>query len=131
MKPVTKRNLLPNEARIMDNVIQINLVDVIGSPFCVSVADGLRLPHQILPQLQQQRHIVLSFTKANTVVTAFLNASYGKLFGSLTPQIIENQLQFEGIDTDLVRRIKDKAISYYQNPAQHQMAWDSVTRGEG
>jgi hypothetical protein len=114
----------------MENFMLINVPDAIGTPFCVSADDGSRLHEQILPLLQQKKHLELSFSEAQSVISAFLNAAYGKLFGDgLDAAFIDSHVRLIGVRPDLVASVRKNAIRYYQNPEQHQAIWDSVVNG--
>lgn len=115
----------------MVEAMQVNVVDVVGSRHCVSVEDGLRVHDLVLRLLNKGSTVVLSFEKADTVISAFLNASIGKLFGDLPAADVDARLQVRNVNTELLERIKQNAIRYYNNPTAHQAVIASVIGDEG
>ena len=61
----------------------VRVHDIVGGPLCVSTEDGQRLHDKILPLLEAGTPLVLSFERIDTLISAFLNAAIGQLYGEL------------------------------------------------
>jgi len=55
--------------------------DIVGSPVCVSADDGQTVHDKIAPLLRDNRKVVVSFERVETLISAFLNAAIGQLYG--------------------------------------------------
>lgn len=104
-------------------MVQIALTRAVESPFLVDEADGILVFQSIAPLLKQGQTVSLSFEGAQTVTTSFLNRAVGDLFGQVAPEVVEQQLIFECIDAEDLRRIervKLMAAAFYQDPESFQ-----------
>ncbi len=104
-------------------MVQIGLTRAIGSPFLVDEADGIFVFQSIVPLLKEGQCVSLSFEGAETVTTSFLNRAVGDLFREVAPEVVEQQLHFESIDAEDLRRVgrvKSMAAAFYQDPESFQ-----------
>lgn len=115
----------------MGETMVVRAVDIVGSSHCVSVDDGLRLHDTLLGLLQAGGRVTLSFEKAETVISAFLNAAVGKLFGDLPSEEVDARLQVKEVNPDLLARVRQNAIRYYSDPATHSDVVRRVTGDAG
>lgn len=65
----------------MTEPIIVRVFDIVGGPICVSAEDGQRLHGKIAPLLREGRKVALSFEQVDTLISAFLNAAIGQLYG--------------------------------------------------
>jgi|BarGraIncu01122A_1022018.scaffolds.fasta_scaffold13982_2 hypothetical protein len=65
----------------MSEPVLLRVYDVVAGPRCVDTADGQRVHDKIVPLLRTDTAVVLSFDGITMVITAFLNAAIGQLYG--------------------------------------------------
>jgi hypothetical protein len=65
----------------MPEEITVRLLDIVGSPLAVSADDGQLVHDKIAPLLRDDHRVALSFDGVGTVISAFLNAAVGQLYG--------------------------------------------------
>jgi MoaA/NifB/PqqE/SkfB family radical SAM enzyme len=103
----------------MSESILIRIADLVGGPRAVDAADGEKVFEKILPVIKDGRKVRLSFEGITMVITAFLNAAIGKLYGSLPEEQVDKMLEVR----DLISAFQpslDKSIewskAYYRDP---------------
>src|SRR5258708_2633896 len=100
----------------MVNEIIVRVFDIVGGPLCVSADDGQAVHDKIAPLLREGRKVVVSFEKVDTLISAFLNAAIGQLYGEFTAEKIRELLSVRDIspeDMVLLRRVVENAIRYF------------------
>lgn len=116
----------------MDNSVNIKVADLIGSPLCISSEDGNKVYDQISALIKDGRDIVLSFERVKLLISLFLNAAIGRLYGSFNEDEIRAHLRVEGLtpeDMEILKKVVANAKKYYANPRQYDEAWKN-TEGE-
>jgi hypothetical protein len=104
----------------------VRVFDVIGSPLGVSSDDGQKVHDKIAPLLREGRNVALSFEKIETIISAFLNAAIGQLYGEFPEEKIRELFNVQDIspeDLALLKRVVDNAKIYFKNRAQFDQAW--------
>jgi hypothetical protein len=81
----------------MSEPIPIKVLDLINSPRAVDPSDGERIFDEICPLLKSGQKVELSFAGITMVITAFLNAAIGKLYGELTEQQFDELLEIRDL----------------------------------
>jgi hypothetical protein len=117
----------------MDDRVIVRVADLIGSPLCISADDGQKVFDKIVPLLKDGKHITISFERITTLISLFLNASIGQLYGAFTEDQIHAQLHVTGLDADDLESLKiveDKAKKYYANPIGYDEAWAAESDDE-
>lgn len=103
----------------MNDEIMIRVADVIGGPRAVDAADGEMLFEKILPVIQSGRKVRLSFDGISMVITAFLNAAIGKLYGELQEKQVDENLKVRDLKP-VFQPALEKSIewskAYYRDP---------------
>jgi len=103
----------------------ITLTKVIGSPHCVSSADGTKVHDRIAEALRRGEDVALSFAGVEDVTSAFLNAAIGQLYGEFSEQAIRSHLQVtdgEGDQLVLLKRVADRAKEFFRDPEHYNAA---------
>ena len=98
---------------------------LIGS-LCVSAADGQTVHDKIAPLIKAGNSVILSFNGVETVISAFLNAAIGQLYGEFSDDQIRNSLSVEDLepeDLSLLKRVVDNARVYFQHRRGFDEAW--------
>jgi hypothetical protein len=103
----------------MQGDIQIRLIDIVGSGFCVDADDAQKVHDLIADAFNAGKSVTLSFDGVISVITAFLNTAIGQLYGEFSEEIIKAKLTVADIEpADLVkiRQAVDRAKSYFRDP---------------
>ena len=61
-------------------LVDINIMNVIGTSYCVDSSDGKKIFNKISDAIGRGKHVNLSFSGISLVTTVFLNEAIGKLF---------------------------------------------------
>lgn len=101
--------------------------NIIGT-LCVSADDGQRLYELIVDNIKNDQPVNVSFSGVDTLISAFLNASIGQLYGEFDEEQIQKYVQISDMEADdfeLLQRVIDNAKLYFQNRRSFDEAWDS------
>jgi len=110
----------------MKEKIGVRVYDIVGGPLCVSAEDGQKVYEKIAPLIKQGHKVVLSFEQVETMISAFLNAAVGQLYGKFTEEEIRELLTVRDMDQEdlaLLKRVVDNAKTYFKNPKEFDQAW--------
>jgi hypothetical protein len=109
----------------MSEPILIRVTDLINSPRAVDAADGERVFMEVCPLLKASQKVQLSFDGITMVITAFLNAAVGKLYGEMPEERIDDLLEVSHL-RDAFRPALDKSIqwskAYFENRERMEQA---------
>jgi STAS-like domain of unknown function (DUF4325) len=106
--------------------IIVRAFDVIGSPLGVSSDDGQKVHDKIAPLLREGSKVSLSFDRIETIISAFLNAAIGQLYGEFPEERIRELFGVKDMspeDLALLKRVVDNAKLYFKNRPQFDQAW--------
>ncbi len=102
----------------MSEQVLIRVADLVNSPRAVDADDGERVFKEVCPLLKAGQKVQLSFDGITMVITAFLNASVGKLYGDISEEKITELLEVTNL-RDAFQPAFDKSIqwskAYFQN----------------
>ena len=110
----------------MNNNVIIRVADIIGSSLCISAEDGQKVFAKLAPLIKEGKHVTISFERVTTLISLFLNAAIGQLYGSFSEDQVRAQLKVAGLaddDLEILKRVVDNAKKYYTNPQQYDEAW--------
>lgn len=110
----------------MNEINLIRVVDIVGSPICVSEEDGQVIHDKIAPILRDRKSVVVSFAEVTTLISAFLNVAIGQLYGEFPEEQIREFLSVRDLapeDIDLLKQVNDNAKSYFKNKPAYDRAW--------
>ena len=119
----------------MSEPILIRVLDVVGRPLAVDTADGQRVHDKIAPILREGSKVLLSFDGITMVITAFLNAAIGQLYGDprLSEERIESLLEVRGL-LPVFQSTHDKSRelskAYFRDPERLKKAIQEVMGNE-
>lgn len=111
---------------IASQEIIVRAFDVIGSPLGVSSDDGQKVHDKIAPLLREGRRVSLSFDRIETIISAFLNAAIGQLYGEFPEEKIRELFNVRDMaqeDLALLKRVVDNAKLYFANRKEFDQAW--------
>ena len=118
----------------MSEPITVRVHDIAGGPLCVSADDGQRLHDKIAPLLKEGTPVVLSFEQVETLISAFLNAAVGQLYGEFSEEEIKKLLLppvgLAPDDLDVLKRVTDNAKTYFSSPKEFDQAWQEEVGDE-
>lgn len=109
----------------MSDDIIIRVFDIVG-PICTSEEDGQAIHDKIAPLLREGRRVSVSFAKVETIISLFLNAAIGQLYGELPEDRIRDLLSVREMaqpDLSLLKRVVDNAKLYFAHPEKFDEAW--------
>lgn len=110
----------------MNNEIVIRVFDIVDGPLCISAEDGQAVHDKIAPFLRDHKPIVISFAGVTDIISAFLNAAIGQLYGEFSESLIRELLTVRDLapdDLDLVKRVNSNAKVYFKNRQNYDQAW--------
>lgn len=110
----------------MNKEAVVSVFDIVGGPICVATEDGQKVFEKIKPLLSENYKVVLSFERVETLISTFLNAAIGQLYGSFSEEQLSLLLSVKDIkheDIELLKRVVENAKSYYSNPQKYNQAW--------
>lgn len=110
----------------MPNPVIVRIFDIVGGPLCVSADDGQRVHDKIVPLLRDGKKIVLSFEQVETLISAFLNAAIGQLYGEFPEERIRELVSVRDMDDEdqvVLKRVVDNAKAYFKAPKEFDQAW--------
>jgi hypothetical protein len=110
----------------MSKEVIVRVFDIVGGPLCVSAEDGQRVHNKIVPLLREGQKVVLSFEQVETLISAFLNAAVGQLYGEFPEERIRELVSVRDMDEEdvaVLKRVVENAKAYFKAPKQFDQAW--------
>jgi len=109
----------------MNRRLNVSILEVVGSPFCVASDDGQRVFERLQAALTQQASVTVSFRNVSNLTSAFLNSAIGQLYGIFSADEIRSRLRVTEIEPDdraLLKRVVQTARAYFQDPERFKRA---------
>ena len=99
----------------MKNLI---IKDIINSELAVSTENGERVFEIVNYHLEKNEKVILDFSGITIMITAFLNAAIGKLYGKkrYTPTFLNEHLKLENVEIEdriLFKDVIQRAKEYF------------------
>ena len=110
----------------MTEPIIVQVFDINGGSLCVSASDGQRLYDKIAPLLEEGTPVALSFKRVDTLISAFLNAAIGQLYGAPFKDRLDELLSFRDLaedDREMLEQVVQNARTYFDQPKDFDRAW--------
>lgn len=110
----------------MKKPVTVRIFDIVGSPLCVSADDGQRVHDKIAPLLRDETPVMLSFEQVETVISTFLNAAIGQLYGEFPEERIRELVSVRDMDEEdqvVLKRVVENAKTYFKAPKEFDQAW--------
>lgn len=110
----------------METPVVVRVFDIVGGPLCVSADDGQRVHDKIVPLMRNGQKVVLSFEQVETLISAFLNAAIGQLYGEFSEERIRELVSVRDMDEEdqaVLKRVVDNAKTYFKAPKEFDQAW--------
>ena len=102
----------------MESKESIRVFEVLGSPFAITTEDGEKVYEKINSNLKKQAPIQLDFDQIELVVSTFLNASIGQLYGSYDSEFIKTHLSIVNMtpeDLVILEKVINRAKDFFSN----------------
>ncbi len=116
------------------NTITIQVLDLVGRPYCVSSKDGQSLFDKMVPLIENGKTVHLSFKGVDVIIGAFLNVAIGQLFSRFSEEKIVHQLSWSGLtpyDDDLINHVIENAkIFFARKKEEYDPIWDEILDDE-
>ncbi len=114
----------------MTESVALKIFDIVGGPVWVSTDDGQKVFEQITAAFDEGHKVSLSFANRDNLITAFLNAAIGQLYGGqYSDAFLDSQISYEEI-SDSDRAMLERAIAnarrYFANRQAYDKAWQGV-----
>lgn len=90
----------------------LNIKSFTDSHLAVSAKQGSKIYEELYTSIKNEKNIVLDFEGIELIITAFLNASIGKLYSEFTSEEIRKYLTIENLDpteTELLKLVLEHA----------------------
>ena len=114
----------------MADSVKLRIFDIVGGPVWVSTDDGQKVFDKITAAFAADRAVELSFAGRDNLITAFLNAAIGQLYGGdYDESFLSEHLAFSDIspnDREMVERAIQNARRYFANREGYDKAWGGV-----
>lgn len=110
----------------MNDEIVVRVFDIVGGPLCVSADDGQAVHDKLVPLLREGRKVAISFQRVETLISAFLNAAIGQLYGEFPEDRIRELVSVKDMsneDLTMLKRVVENAKVYFKNRKQFDQAW--------
>jgi hypothetical protein len=117
----------------MNDPILAKVTAIVGGGLCASSEDGQKVHDKIAPLLREGRAVALSFEGVDTLISAFLNAAVGRLYGEFTEEQIRQLLSVRDMsqeDLAILKRVVANAKRYFANKPAYDAAWKEVVGDE-
>ena len=113
----------------MNEIINLSVFEIVGSPLCVASDDGQKVYERIGKVIRQGRSVVLSFMNIRCTTPTFLNVAIGQLYGVFSEEEIRAKLTVKDMKPDdlfLLKRVVETAKAYFKNPELHRKATEEL-----
>jgi hypothetical protein len=103
----------------------INISEVVQSNFATSTEQGEKVFTILRDDLNRDVHVELDFSGTTYMITAFLNAAIGQLYGVFPIDYIKSHLSVKNAsDSDLyeIKEVTTTAKEYFSKPAKMDAA---------
>lgn len=114
----------------MADRLTLKIYDIVGGPVWVSTDDGQKVFAKIVAAFAARREVELSFAHRENLITAFLNAAIGQLYGGQFDEaFLQQHLAFVDISDDdraMLDRVISTAKRYFANRQAYDKTWQEV-----
>jgi hypothetical protein len=114
----------------MSDEIRVRVFDIVGGPLCVSADDGQAVHDKIAPLLRDGHKVTISFEKVKTMISAFLNAAVGQLYGEFSEDQIRDLVSVRDMEPEdlvLLKRVVENAKAYFRDPERYRTAVQPIS----
>jgi hypothetical protein len=117
----------------MSEPVLLRVYDVVAGARCVDTADGQRVHDKIAPLLRKDTAVVLSFDGITMVITAFLNAAIGALYGEFPEEKVDRLVEPRDllpVFQTTLDKSKEWSKAYFRDPERLKRSIQEVMGDE-
>lgn len=96
----------------------IKVSDILNSNVAVSTEDGERVYKLIIESFNRHEQVHIDFNDLKLIISTFLNAAIGQLYGSHTTEFVQQHLVVVNMSQDdlgTLKLVTDRAKEYFSN----------------
>lgn len=97
----------------MDEII---VAEILNSTYAVSTEDGEKIYTLVNKKLSENSSIAIDFKDVDIIVSTFLNAAIGQLYGIYPTEFIQKHLTITNMsneDLEVLKKVTDRAKTYF------------------
>jgi hypothetical protein len=97
---------------------KVKVFKLLNSPFAVSTEEGEKLFKLIDENFNQDKNVIIDFSDIDLIVSTFLNASIGQLYGLHSTEFIQQHLSVVNMtneDLGILKLVTDRAKEYFKD----------------
>ncbi len=105
--------------------LKISVYELVGGNSAIAVEDGQVLFVRIKNALEKDLSVEVSFTNVSLIVSSFLNASIGQLYGEFSDNLLSKKLKVTGLsddDVELLSTVIQRAKEYFSKQSNFAKA---------
>lgn len=104
---------------------QIIIKDLLKSPYAVSTDEGEKIFDKINAHFKDKEIVKVDFDGIDLIVSTFLNAAIGQLYGTYPVDFIQTNLSVVNMsneDLDMLKKVTDRAKQYFKDKKSFEQA---------
>lgn len=104
---------------------EIKIDKVLKSPFAVSTDEGEIIFKLINESFNQNQDVCIDFSNIQLIISTFLNAAIGQLYGSFPTEYIQQHLSIVNMPQDdlgTLKLVTDRAKEYFKDKSRFENA---------
>lgn len=112
-------------AKMKKEIMEITLIEVVGSDLCIASEDGQKVHDVIKRALEDGKNVRLSFKGVRDLTSAFLNSAIGQLYGELPEAEMKEKLSVSDASNEdllLLKRIVNRAKEFFKDRERFETA---------
>lgn len=97
---------------------EIKIRDLLNSSFAVSTEDGEKIFTLINANFKKSNDVIIDFAEIDLIVSTFLNAAIGQLYGLYPTEFIQKYLSVTNISNEdlvILKKVTDRAKEYFKD----------------
>jgi hypothetical protein len=101
------------------NTNRISVFEVLESPFAISTDDGTKIFDRVKAYFDEKQQVVVDFDQVELIVSTFLNAAIGQLYGVYDSDFIKEHFSVENMsaeDAAVLQKVIDTAKEFFSRP---------------
>lgn len=99
-----------------DKIVKINIYEIVGGDAAISSDDGQIIYERINKAFKEKYNVVLDFQNVDLVISTFLNACIGQLYGFYQSEFIRSHLKVDNLSDDdlqILSKVVERAKQYF------------------
>ena len=108
---------------------RINIFEIIGGNAAVTSDDGDTIFKRIDKAFKNKIPVIIDFQNIEIIVSTFLNAAVGQIYGYYTSEFIRDHLKVENMENDdlgILKKVVERAKEYFKNKQGFESTIDNT-----